>query len=76
VEVEEHMPIQYARAHKKRIVALLGSEAEESIKRQLRAVLFAIENKNGPATCTGLDKLCYCLDEWERRYSVAGMIGN
>lgn len=63
----ERSPINYASAHEHRIDALLNSSANYSIKRQLIAVKFAINNKK-ITLCTGLSKLCYCLDEWEGRY--------
>ena len=62
------MPMPYAVALYPRVNRLLLSELPRSIKRQLLAVKGAIEDKT-ITECVGLDRLHYCLDEWERRYT-------
>ena len=61
--------IGYAKAHKHRIKKLLMIDGvPERIKRQLRSVWDCLNNEEISAI-KGLDRLIWCLDEWEKRYA-------
>ena len=58
------MPADYARERKPRIEKLLTAELPRGIRRQLKAVLYSINDKR-VTEITGLDKLDCFLNEWE-----------
>lgn len=62
------MPMGYAKVLRPRVASLLTKDLPRSIRRQLQAVMDALSDK-ALCECVGLDRLHFCIREWEIRYA-------